>query len=192
MFQLTAVPFSNNLFRLCEIGGAVQRRLASGRWAAYVTLQDLGNLGELIAAIATIATLAYLALQIRQNAKSVQGSTAQSLMQLEVSTFALIAQHASIYRRGSENIEDLSPDEAVVFEQLVSAVISLMVTGFFQFQNGLLPSFDEYLADWEKIYLKQPGFQAVWAKIRHGYPEELCQCLDEVGKTASARRPTSQ
>ena len=61
-----------------------------------MTLQDLGNLGELIAAIATIATLVYLAQQIRQSAKSVVGSTAQSLLDLEVSTFALIAQHAGI------------------------------------------------------------------------------------------------
>lgn len=38
---------------------------AQSRWAAYVTIQELGSLGELIAAVATVATLAYLAVQIR-------------------------------------------------------------------------------------------------------------------------------
>jgi hypothetical protein len=43
--------------------------VASGypRWAAEVTIQDVGSIGELIAAIATVATLAYLAFQIRSN-----------------------------------------------------------------------------------------------------------------------------
>ncbi len=149
-----------------------------------MTLQDLGNLGELIAAIATVATLVYLALQIRQSAKSVQGSTIQSLLNLEVNTFALIAQNASIYRRGGANIADLNPDEKVVFEQLVSAVMSLMASGFAQFQNGLMSDFDTFLADWESTFLKLPGFQSIWAEIRHSYPEDFCQCLDEVGKTA--------
>ena len=149
-----------------------------------MTIQDLGSLGELIAAIATVATLVYLARQIRQGAKSVQGSTAQSLLSLEVDTFALIAQHASIYQRGSVNVADLNPEEKVVFVQLVSAVMSLMASGFIQFQNDLLPDFDSYLADWENTYLKESGFQTVWAEIRHGYPEDFCQLLDEVGETA--------
>ncbi len=149
-----------------------------------MTLQDLGNLGELIAAIATVATLVYLTLQIRQSAKSVQGATIQSLLNLEVNTFALIAQHASIYRRGGANIADLNPDEKVVFEQLVSAVMSLMSSGFAQFQNGLMSDFDTFLADWKSTFLKLPGFQSIWAEIRHSYAEDFCQCLDEVGKTA--------
>ena len=149
---------------------------------AEITIQDLGNLGELIAAIATIATLAYLALQIRQGAKATEGSTAQSLMHLEVSTFALIAQHAGIYDRGLKSIDELNSEEQIVFEQLVSAVLSLMVSGFFQYKLGFLPSYDEYLSDWESKYLEAPGFQAVWTEIRHSYPVDFGECLDTVGK----------
>ncbi len=148
-----------------------------------MTLQDLGSLGELIAALATIATLVYLAQQIRHSAKSVQGSSAQSLMHLEVSTFALLAQHAGIYQRGNASITNLNPEEAVVFEQLVSSVMSLMVSGFIQFQNGLLPNYDTYLADWETVYLKESGFQSVWKKVRHSYPKDFCRCLDEVSRS---------
>lgn len=151
-----------------------------------MTIEDLGNLGELIAAIATVATLAYLAVQIRQNTKSVQGSTAQSLMSLEVNTFALIAQHPSIYRRGRANIADLNADEKVVFEQLVSSVMSQMFSAFAQFQGGLIPAstWTTYLNEWESLYLKQPGFRSIWAEIRNAYPEDFCQCLDEIDNTA--------
>jgi hypothetical protein len=151
---------------------------------ANLTIQDLGSLGELIAAIATIATLVYLARQIGQNAKSVQASSAQSLMHLEVSTFALVAQHAEVYQRGNTSVTDLNPVEEVVYEQLVSAVMSLMVSGFIQYQNGLIQDFDTYLADWRNVHLKSPGFQAAWAKVRHGYPDDFRQCLDSAGKPA--------
>ena len=149
---------------------------------ANLTLEDIGNLGDLIAAIATIATLAYLARQIRLSAKSGEGATAASLLDLEVRTQALIAQHAGIYQRGCESLEGLNPEEKIVFEQLVSAVITLMTSGFFQFQNDLLPSYDPYLLDWEHYYLKKPGFQSMWQEVRHAYPKEFCQCLDQVTK----------
>ena len=149
-----------------------------------MTIEDLGNLGELIAAIATVATLAYLAIQIRQGTKATNGSTTLSLMHLEVSTFALIAQHASIYDRGRRSIDDLNSEELIVFEQLVSAVMSLMVSGFIQYQLGLMLSYDEYLSDWKYTYLEEPGFQSMWTKIRHGYPIDFGECLDAVGKPA--------
>lgn len=147
-----------------------------------MTIEDLGNLADLIAAIATVATLAYLAIQIRHGAKATEGSTAQSLMHLEVSTFALIAQHASIYDRGLKRIDELNSEEQIVFEQLVSAVISLMLSGFFQYKLGLMSSYDEYLSDWKNVYLEAPGFQSVWTKIRHSYPVDFGACLDAVGK----------
>ena len=152
-----------------------------------MTIGDLGNLGDLIAAIATIATLAYLARQIRQSAKSVQGSAAQSLLDLEVSTFALIAQHAGIYQRGCESIKDLNPEEKVVFEQLVCAVMTLMTSGFIQARNGLLPDYDDtFLSDWKNVFLKRPGFQSMWEEVRDSYPKDFCQRLDEVKESAEA------
>jgi hypothetical protein len=153
-----------------------------------LTLQDLGNLGELIAAIATIATLIYLALQIRQNAKSIQGSTSQSLVNLEVDTFALIAQHANVFRRGCANIADLDADERVVFDQLVLTEISRMYAGFAQYQNGLITESEltEMLSDWQHHLVDQPGFQTAWAGIKHSYPDDFCRRLDEAGVTARA------
>ena len=149
-----------------------------------MTIEDLGNLGELIAAIATVGTLAYLALQIRQNSKSVQGTTMQSLLALEVATFSLIAQHANVYRCGCANISDLNDDERVVFEQIVSSKMSLFTSGFAQYQKGLMEDTDPFDSEWKRFYLRQSGFQSVWSEIRSDYPKEFCQHLDEVAKTA--------
>ena len=49
------------------------------RWAACVTIQDVGSIGEMIAAIATIGTLAYLAIQVRQNTRALRSSTFQEI-----------------------------------------------------------------------------------------------------------------
>lgn len=144
----------------------------------------MGNLGDLIAAFATIVTLIYLAQQIRKNAKSVTGASSQALMELEISTYALKAQHASVYRRGCANISDLNEDERVIFEQLVSAEMSLLSSAFIQVQNGLMDDDDTFDRDWIRFYLKQPGFQEMWSEIRIAYAKEFCQHLDEVQKTA--------
>ena len=83
-----------------------------------MTIQDLGSLGELIAAIATVATLAYLALQIRENSKSVQGSTVQAHLNLEIAVSTLITQNANVFLRGCANLSDLNDEERIVFRQL--------------------------------------------------------------------------
>ena len=145
-------------------------------------LEELGNVGELIAAIATVATLAYLALQIRENSKSVQGSTVQAHLHLEVAVSALITQNANSFLRGCANLSDLNDEEGIVFQKLVEAEMTVLDNAFFQYQNGLIPSYDIFLADWEKYYMKKSGFQSVWAEIRHAYPVDFCECLDGVSK----------
>jgi hypothetical protein len=102
-----------------------------------MTIEQWGSLGELIAAVATIATLGYLALQIRLNAKSAHGATAQAIMENEIASGVFIAQYANIYRRGNESISELDADEAVVYEEIVNIEISQMWSAFSQYQSGL-------------------------------------------------------
>ena len=151
-----------------------------------MTIEDLGNLGDLIAAIATVATLIYLAQQIRRSSKSVEGASGQALMELEITTYALKAQHANVYRRGCTNLLDLDDDERVVFEQVVSAEMSLFSSAFIQVQNGLMDDDAAFDRDWMRFYLKQPGFQEMWSEIKIAYSSEFCQHLDDVEKTAES------
>jgi hypothetical protein len=148
-----------------------------------VTIEDLGNLGDLIAAIATVATLIYLAQQIRKNSKSVEGASIQAILELEITTYALKAQYANAYRRGCANILDLDDDERVVFEQGVGSEISLFNSAYVQVGNGLMDDDASFDRDWERFYLKQPGFRVIWSEIRSTYPKEFCQHLDDVQKT---------
>ena len=148
-----------------------------------MTIEDLGNLGELIAAIATVATLIYLAQQIRRNSKSTEGASAQAILELEVTTYALKAQYANVYRRGCANILDLDDDEKVVFEQVVSSEMSLFNSAFIQEQNGLMDNDASFDRDWIRFYLKQSGFQVMWSEIKTAYPRDFCQHLDDVQKT---------
>ena len=149
-----------------------------------MTIEDLGNLSDLIAAVATVATLIYLAQQIRRNAKSVEGASALSIVELEITTFALKAQYANVYRRGCANILDLDDDERVVFEQVVASEMSLFSTVFIQVQNGLMDDDAAFDRDWIRFYHKQSGFQVIWSEIKTTYPDEFCQHLDDVQKTA--------
>jgi hypothetical protein len=148
-----------------------------------MTIEDLGNLGDLIAAIATVATLIYLAQQIRRNSKSVEGASAQAILELEITTYTLKAQYANVYRRGCANILDLDDDERVVFEQVVSSEMSLFSSVFIQVKNGLMDDDAAFDRDWIRFYLKQSGFQEMWSEIKIAYSREFCQHLDDVQKT---------
>jgi len=150
-----------------------------------MTIEDLGNLGDLIAAIATVATLLYLAQQIRRSSKSVEGSSIQAILELEITTYALKAQYANVYRRGCANILDLNDDERVIFEQVVSSEMSLFSSAYIQVQNGLMNDDAAFDRDWIRFYLKQPGFQDMWSEIKTAYSSEFRQHLDDVQKTVA-------
>ena len=141
----------------------------------------IAAIAEGLGAVGVIATVIYLAFQIRQNTQSIQGSTGQSLMSQEIAVHALLAEHASVYRRGCANLTDLVSDEIVVFGYLVSAEQSQMYSAYVQFHKNQITEslWRAYLADWMDK-LQKPGFQLVWADVKHVYPDDFCQCLDEI------------
>ena len=145
----------------------------------------IAAIAEALGAVGVIATVIYLAFQIRQNTKSIQGSTGQSLMSQEMGLYALIAEHASVYRRGCANLTDLDSDETVVFEYLVSAEQSQLYSAYVQFNRNHISEslWRSYIADWTDK-LQKPGFQVLWEDIKHAYPDEFCQSLDEIKKNS--------
>jgi len=143
----------------------------------------ISAVAEIVAALAVVLSLIYLAQQIRKNSKSVEGASIQAILELEITTYALKAQYANVYRRGCANILDLDDDERVVFEQVVSSEMSLFNSAFTQVQNGLMDDDASFDRDWIRFYLKQSGFQVIWSEIKTTYPNEFCQHLDDVQKT---------
>jgi len=148
-----------------------------------MTIEQLGSLGEIIAAIATLATLGYLALQIRLNAKSVQGAIAQGVIESEIAAAALITQHANIYRRGNANYSDLDDDERTVYEEIVFIEIAQVWNGFTRHQSGLMNEtvFKAFCVGWAN-YMERPGFRLVWETARAEFPEDFCLHFDGVSR----------
>ncbi len=143
----------------------------------------ISAVAEIVAALAVVLSLIYLAQQIRKNSKSVEGASVQAILELEITTYALKAQHANVYRRGCANILDLDDDERVVFEQVVASEMSLFNSAFIQVQNGLMDDDASFDREWKRVYLKQSGFQVIWSEIKTFYPSDFCQHLDDVQKT---------
>jgi hypothetical protein len=92
------------------------------RWAAVVTIQDLGSIGELVAAIATVATLGYLALGIRQNTESVRLSTELELSKLVVDFHARVTGQPELLRiwDAASDPSSLTPEDIRRFRWLAA------------------------------------------------------------------------
>ena len=145
-----------------------------------MTLQDWGAIGELVGGIAVIITLIYLALQIRQNTSSIEAATEQSTMDHEMAMYTLVAEHPSIYRRGSQCLSDLDADELVVFEHLMGAIMTQMYGACAQYRRKLLSEsvWQTYLLEWED-YSNLSGFQEAWKSLEKCYPPEFRQALNQ-------------
>ncbi len=70
--------------------------------------EAIGAIGESLGAIGVIVTVIYVALQIRQNSEAVRGATEQNLMSQEMALYALLAEHANVYRRGRSGLDNLA------------------------------------------------------------------------------------
>lgn len=134
-----------------------------------------------IAAVATIIgvvggliSLVLLIFEVRRNAQAIEGATVQSLMSFEKDVFALVANHAELYVKGSAGVDQLSAPERLAFDRIVSAQMSLLYSAYVQFQQGLID--DEV---WEAYanalfrYMKQPGFAMCWKNFELSYPRSF-------------------
>jgi len=142
-------------------------------------------IAEALGAVGVIATVIYLAFQIRQNTKSIQGATEQTLMNAEMDLYGLWAQHASITRRGSENPGELDPDEREAYGHLVCAEMSQLYGAFVQYERNLIPEsvWAAYLNSF-RTNTKKPGFQQIWSEVQTNWPSEFNQCLAEAVKSS--------
>ena len=134
-----------------------------------------------IGAVGVIVTVAYLAYQIRQNTKSIEGATELSLMTLEKDTYTLIANNASVFRRGSEDLNSLNPDEAVQFINIVTAEMSLLYSAFVQYERKLIS--EEVWSAYTRGQIDRfrfPGYVAAWTLEKLAYPTSFCTAMDKL------------
>jgi hypothetical protein len=86
-----------------------------------MSLQDLGSLGEFVAAIAVIASLVYLGIQIRQNTQALRAGSFQQYRQQSAELSRILADPgmASVYRKGLDPSDTLTPAERTQFEAMM-------------------------------------------------------------------------
>jgi hypothetical protein len=112
-----------------------------------MSLEDLGNIGEFVAAVGVIISLIYLALQIRQNTAQIE----QNTRSLKAGAYQAVAADAAlrnnviienqdvaaIVRRGLSG-EDLSPDEGIRFQLLLTGIFRYFDSIHYQHSQGML------------------------------------------------------
>ncbi len=111
------------------------------------TAQLLGNFGEFVGAFAVVATLGYLALQIRQNTRRMEESTAsqeattyQSLMSqiIELNRGLAADQQLGEIVDKARNGEVLDDSERPRYLSLITAILRYGDMAYYQYEKGLI------------------------------------------------------
>jgi hypothetical protein len=102
-----------------------------------MTLANLANFGEFIGGMAVIISLIYLALQIRQNTKTIRGSTLQQNTDFWGDLFLRLAQPdlANVYSTGMKGRADISPITYTQFNFLARSLFLGFENQYFQYRN---------------------------------------------------------
>jgi hypothetical protein len=156
----------------------------AGRWAAEVTIQDLGSLGELIAAVATVATLIYLALQIRGNTLVSKAEASRASRDASNAANLAVVQDgevARIFLTGLSEPSKLDPEEWVRFSFLLGGLLTSSGAVHDEVSVGILsedlPLNPEFMI---KMFLGTPGGQKFWNQFRQGYSKGFREYADRI------------
>ena len=137
-------------------------------------------ISSVIGGVFVLVSIIFLVLEIRHNAKAIEGATVQSLMSLEREVFALLADHADLVTRGCESYSGLSTQEKYQFERVAGAQLSLTYSAHVQLSRDLME-----LEVWEaylnalKRYTAKPGFVECWEVIKNNYPATFRTMVDK-------------
>lgn len=147
-----------------------------------MNIQDLGSLGELIAAVATIATLGYLAVQVRQNTRALRSSTFQEISNdMSVSSQAVSATPdlAGIILRGSQSLENLSPEERLRFSFFLLMTFRRLESTFIQRRLGFIePELTEGFERSVISTIAGGGGSEWWDMIKPAFSDSFVSYID--------------
>jgi len=149
-------------------------------------------IGELVGALAVVVSLVYLAKQINQNTRQVEEqSRTQRLSVLGYlgeqwrgfrKNITASPEVAAIWRRGNENLEQLTDDERAVFDMLLVEFF----WGFsFNWMMGVEEGLGEYLREGIEnnlLIYNSPGIRDWWASSPHRneYPTDFILAIDDM------------
>jgi hypothetical protein len=141
----------------------------------------IGAIGEILGAAAVVLSLAYLATQIRQNTKSAQAASRDSISRSTIDVLTSIshdAESSKLYFTGLMNPDALDEDGVFRFDMMLYAVFESHESAFAQWKRGVLTD-----SDWEKWkwiignYMAAPGVQRAW--LARGLKPALSQAYQD-------------
>jgi hypothetical protein len=135
-----------------------------------VTLSQLADIGELLGGIGVVASLVYLAIQIRQNTRTVRGSTLHLNTEIWASLFVRLADPgiAQAYVAGMLGRADIRPLHYTQFFFICRAMFVAFENQYYQMRQGVLDP-DTYAAYQRSIstqFLAFRGFRLWWRQSR--------------------------
>ena len=154
-------------------------------------LEALGNLGDFIGGLAVVLTLAYLAVQVRQNTRQLERTSAmgkaatyQSLTALIVEGNARIStdrEFAELRLRGREDLANLDEVDLHRYLVSISSLFRIMENLYQQNAAGLLT--DEQYSSWENMlrnHLAYPGTREAWTKVSRAFSPAFREVVERI------------
>ena len=130
--------------------------------------EAIGAIGELVGGLVVILSIFYLARQIKQNTKQTQLASAQAINSSNDSAFdpIYIPENTQVFTRGQLSYSNLSEEEKILFDMLMTRLVASFDTTTFQHKNGAFDT-DLYrgLARFMSSFTSSPG-GAEWLETR--------------------------
>jgi hypothetical protein len=133
---------------------------------------------QLISSIGVVISLWYLAVQVHRStriAKLAAQDAATTALREVTRPFAENPELGTIWRKGLENLDSLSPDEKARFFHVAFQFLKAMETIHFHYIYGLMDQ--QVWRGWRNLYehyLATPGLSYYW-KLRHNLFSERFQ-----------------
>lgn len=147
-----------------------------------MTLSELANIGELIGGIAVVASLVYLAVQIRQNTRTVRGSTLHQNTDLWISVFLRLVEPsiARAYVAGMTASPDISPLHYTQFFFICRAMFLGYENQYYQMRQGVLDTetYAGYQRSISAQFLAFRGFRIWWQQSRSVFSTSFVEHVD--------------
>ena len=133
---------------------------------------QISAIATILGVIGGLVSVVFLILEVRRNAKAIEGATVQSLMTYEHAVYALLIDHAADFLAGGTDRDGLSAEARFRFDRLVQAYMSLFYSAFKQYEQGLIDP-DVWTAYRNSLQAKMalPGFAASWHATSAAYPK---------------------
>lgn len=144
----------------------------------------IAAISETIGAIAVVVTLIYLAIQIRQNTKSIRGSTLQANTAVWSAMFCSMANEdiAIAYALGSAGKAEIKTVQYTQFFLVCRAMFVSFENQYYQYRQGLLDesTYQGYQRSISAQLLAFPGFRIWWQQNRDVFSQEFVAYVDEL------------